>query len=45
MTHADKPLTSRSSSTSRARRADVQALLETLTALGHGEAVEGAFVT
>jgi len=48
MTHADEPLTVEQVAQHfhRARRADVQELLETLAALGHVErAGEGAFVT
>ena len=48
MTHADEPLTVEEVAQHfhRARRADVQALLETLEALGHVEGTEeGAFMT
>jgi hypothetical protein len=48
MTHADAPLTVEEVAQHfhRARRSDVQELLETLEALGHGEGVEdGACVT
>ena len=48
MTHADAPLTVEevAQHVHRARRADVQELLETLAALGHVErAGEGAYAT
>jgi predicted transcriptional regulator len=46
MTHADEPLTVEEVAQHVHRaRADVQELLETLEALGHVEAVEGAFLT
>jgi DNA-binding IclR family transcriptional regulator len=48
MTHADEPLTVEQVAQHfhRARRSDVQSLLETLSALGHVEGTEdGAYAT